>query len=756
VPPASATGSLARRAEAALKDGRPATALDLAKELIAQKPGPDAQALLQRCYLAQTEGLIQRGSFRDAHALLTEAERLPIDDPAWWERLAELRAELGDHTRAVELLDRAPGTTARARVLGRVVDRAMRDGPAGRDLLPADLRPGFDLIRQAFAHYEVGRDDAARAALNGIGLSSPFLDWKLLLRGLIAWAANDTPRAVENWSRLAPDRLPARLADPFRLTADKQFRTNLPADRLTAVARQADQLSGPLGQTLRRLRKQLASEESFPDALETARALLPDLKRDAPELVPRLANILYWSLVAGGQPDDLPRYNRVFGPPPDDPQFFRVQALVLEQTGRLDLAHGMWRKYEEWIARSPDRWPGPQQARARALVLERMGRLARDWLTDEDDGFDELDEIFSFFNGANRILGGRQPLKPPAAECFRRAADLAPDWSTPAIQLLQEHADHPDQALPAIENLLRRFPSDLVILESAADLYEKLGDAPKAHDCLRRALTANPLDRRLRQRAAGLAVNTARHHAASGQFDEARAALREAAVLSDGPRSPAVLALAAAIEVRVGDAAAAQTHRELLMGMPDGRLAAAYRLAVEGARLKLKKKDLTPLQAAFTEGLAGSLTAGELAGLLDALAQYRGEPAPYRGMKAHERKILDRVTAAGGGDLAEEDLVRLGLALHDLRLWKPLRELAERGLQRFVHNAHFPFFAGEAAVARQRSDYVGGRAGALYVRTKQLMNATRDDRYRRLQELLDERIQQTPDVERWLNARWAW
>src|SRR5687767_5144850 len=181
--------------------------------------------------------------------------------------------------------------------------------------------------------------------------------------------------------------------------------------------------------------------------------------------------------------------------------------------------------------------------------------------------------------------------------------------------------------------------------------------------------------------------------------------------------------------MRAGDPAAAATHREALTGASDGRLAAAYRVAVEGARLKLKKKDLAPLQAAFTDGLAGPVTAGDLAGLLDALAQYRAEPAPYRGMKAHEKKILDRLTGAVGGDLAEDDLVRLGLALHALKLWKPLRELAERGLHRFRGNAHFPFFAGEAAVARQRSDYVGGRTGALYVRTKQLLNAAKDDRY---------------------------
>ncbi|HKB04026.1 MAG TPA: hypothetical protein VKD90_17520, partial [Gemmataceae bacterium] len=377
---ASATAPLARRIETALKDGRLPHALELARQLARDRPGPDAQALLRRCYLALGESLVHRGSFRDAHALLAEAERLAVDDPAWWERLAELRADLGDHTRALQLLAKAPGSTARARVMGRVADRAMRDGAAGKELLPPELHSQFEAVHQAFAQYEAGRDDAARETLNAIGLSSPFLEWKLLVRGLIAWAADDTARALENWSRLVPDRLSARLAAPFRLVADKRYASALPADRLATVTRQADQLAGGLGEALRRLRKQLASEETIPDALETARAIVPELKRAVPSLVPRLANVLYWALVSGGQPEDLPRYSRAFGPPVDDPQYYRLQALVMEQMRRLDLAHAFWKKYEEWIVRTPARWPGPQAARARALVLERMGRIARDWL----------------------------------------------------------------------------------------------------------------------------------------------------------------------------------------------------------------------------------------------------------------------------------------------------------------------------------------------------------------------------------------
>jgi tetratricopeptide (TPR) repeat protein len=753
----TATSSLARRIEGALRDGRFPQAVELARQFAQQSPGPAAHQLLRRAYLSAAEVQVGRNSFREAHALLSEAEKLECDDAAWWQRLADLRADLGDYSRALQLIERVADPQARPRVFGRIADRAMREGPAGKDLMPPDLRSQFDLVRKAFSEYERGQDDAARETLNAIGITSPFLEWKLLLRGLIAWTANDSPRAIENWSRLSSERLPARIAAPFQLTADKSFAQRLPADRLNQIARQADALAGSsLGESLRRLRKQMANEETIPQALETARAIVPELKRVAPDLVPRLANSVYWTLVASGEPEDMPRYSRIFGPPADDPQFYRLQALVMESMRRLDRAHGMWAKYEEWITRTPSRWPGPLAARARALVLERMGRLARDWLADEGDDLDDLD-FFDFFDRNLRSRPGkRQPLRPSAEECFRKSAELAPDWKAPAMELLKHYSSQPDKALPAVEELLQRFPTDLSILESAADLYEKLGDMTKAHECLKRALAANPLDRDLREQAAALALHEARGRAEAGQFDGARAALREALDLGSTPLAPAVHALTAAIELRAGNEEIAAKHRESLMGLPDSRIAGPYRLMVEMSRLKFKKKELTPYQTGFMDGLNGATTAGEIAALLDALAQYRKEPVAYRGLKSHEKKIVDRMAEIATSAMPEDDLVRLGLALRQHRLWKGLLALGERNLGRFPQNPYFPFFQAEAMLARRRSDYVNYNIGMAYCRVKKLIDTAKDGRYQRLQEMLDERAKQTPDLDRWLNDRWGW
>src|SRR5207248_7846116 len=125
-------------------------------------------------------------------------------------------------------------------------------GAAGRGLLPSALHADFDQVLLAFGHLEAGRDEEARAALQAIGLRSPFLEWKLLLRGLQAYYLKDDARALENWQRLDPERLPARLAAPYRAQIDAAFRNAQPPETQAALQRQLDRLQGsPLQAQLR-------------------------------------------------------------------------------------------------------------------------------------------------------------------------------------------------------------------------------------------------------------------------------------------------------------------------------------------------------------------------------------------------------------------------------------------------------------------------------------------------------------------------
>ena len=74
-----------------------------------------------------------------------------------------------------------------------------------------------------------------------------------MLRGLIAWSANDDGKAQENWGRLNAERLPARLVAPLRYTTDKAFASHLPTEQAVVLNRQVETLGTGLGEALRRL-----------------------------------------------------------------------------------------------------------------------------------------------------------------------------------------------------------------------------------------------------------------------------------------------------------------------------------------------------------------------------------------------------------------------------------------------------------------------------------------------------------------------
>ena len=106
----------------------------------------------------------------------------------------------------------------------RESQRPLQQQPAGRAQLPAAYHADFDRILQAFREVEAGQDEPAKTTLQGISLRSPFLEWKLLLRGLLAYYQNDDAKALENFQRLAPERVPARLAASFRQALDPNYR----------------------------------------------------------------------------------------------------------------------------------------------------------------------------------------------------------------------------------------------------------------------------------------------------------------------------------------------------------------------------------------------------------------------------------------------------------------------------------------------------------------------------------------------------
>ena len=108
---------------------------------------------------------------------------------------------------------------------------------------------------------------------------------------------------------------------------------------------QLDRLhGGSLALQLRQVRAALADSETLAPAFRLAEGVLPALRQEAPHLVGRLASCFYWAVTDHG-PDDVLRFQRVFGRPPDDPQFHRLHALSYDHAHDLAEAHRYWQLY---------------------------------------------------------------------------------------------------------------------------------------------------------------------------------------------------------------------------------------------------------------------------------------------------------------------------------------------------------------------------------------------------------------------------
>lgn len=706
VGPGTSTADLEPRIRKALKENRTQQALELAKQLFKYEPTAAHKDLLRIVYRERARQLREQGNTRDAGTVLENL--VPLCDDATADTLAQLAQDLaqcGSLRRALEIQAQLADPALQSRVLGHIADAAVAQGGDAGNLLGAELQAGFDLVLRAFEHAEARQDDAARETLQGIGLQSPFLEWKVMLRGLLAYYQNDNARAVENWQRLTADRLCARLVAPLRFTIDSAYRVQQPPETQRSLQRQADRFQGPsLIQSLRVVQAALANRHRLTEALRLAGGMLPALREQAAALVPRLASCFYWAIVQGGDAEDVPRFRRVFGAPADDPNLSRLQALLCEHGDELEQAYEHWQQFEQGVAANPAPWAGgtDDPARAahhvRALVWEHMGQLAA--ATSESEGDEDEDD-----DGYRRyeVLGAQHagepdaPL-PDAAECFRKSIELAPERLPSYQGLLTHYLQQEDtvQAADVAGSLLQRFPDHVPTLETLGRLRIQQERYAEAIELFEKALRGNPLDRRLRA-ASGIArTHLARHLADKGRFAEARAEYQ--AVLADdsGGERTSTLCKWAACEFKSGDSARGEELLQQALAAADNHLAVAFSMLVEAIRFKLPKLK-SRFDKEFAAGLAAPPTAGAAVAVVETAASHHVAEVNYRGQKTHTKKVIDYlVKACTALTYTEDQLERLCVSLSDLEAATVLRSFAQLGKQWFRKNPFFPFHEAES------------------------------------------------------------
>ena len=739
--PVATLPELKARINRAMQEGRYQTALELARSLFKAEASPAHRDIFQKAVLGRARQLRGQGYPRDAVNMLHHAADL-VHDPAWLTQVAEEFAACGEGRRAIDLinalgrgLETSPSAgAARTRVLTRLADAALRQGKPGRQSLPEDLQPQFDLILQAFALAEAAKDDEVRALLKGIGLQSPFLEWKVFLRGLLAYYQNDDTRALENWQRLDNERLPARLAAPLRFAIDLAFRSAQPPAAQNALRQQLDRLQGTgLVLPLRALQPSLANDRKLPQAFRQAEGLMPHMRREAPHLVPRLASCFYWAIIDHGNPEDVGRYKHVFGTPADDPHLAKLDALALEQRGQMQDAHESWQEFEESVAANATAWPGDQGTRVRSLIWAHMGESA-----DEMPDFEDLNKHLPPF--LRDHPDRPRPLKPSAEECFRRSIDLAPDILASREALFEHYRrkNNVSKAIQAGKRLLERFPEHVHTLEALGDLLMEKQKYAEAIELFARAVKVNPLERRLRAKLRAAHTYNARSFAEHGRFEQARSEYQAALSLSERQNDSTVLCKWAACEFKAG---AAERAEELLSPAHEeagNRLTVAFNMLIETIRLGLPRTLKNRFDADFKAALAEPPTgAGALAIAMTAAA-HRLAGVTYFGQKTHERKVLSYLAKARKGDFTEAELEGICSALKSLKSSRLMTSYLRLGQKRF--RASPVFYLLEAEENLERGFFWDTES--LLKKARELASALpRDDRQKQLLETIQDHEQ---------------
>lgn len=611
-----------------------------------------------------------------AHLMLRNAPQ-PVGCPAdLVVEFAEELARCGNYLQARKALDEC-GTYLKVteevrRVWSMLVDAAFRAGPKGREIVPTALQPTFDEVFLALQAVSEGDDEAAHRLVRDISRNCPFAEWKLFIRGLSAYYQGDDERALNNWSRLDPERWPWQRAAAFRSQIDPEFVRRLPRLKQRQIGAAAKRLErDPLVIALTTLRD--CWRRSPHDVLSSwpvIQQVLPLLQQRHPEEVNRLKRIVYWEIVEHGNPADIAKAARLFGDP-DDPDIERFSALAVERTDTPWFANPHWERFLTKLDAVSDLTP-EERRRLEAMIWIRLGNLQVRFMLE----LAQIDDVSPLIRSLKSLIGNAQgdPL-----DCFDLAVKADPHWPSAhraRVATLARSGRIPE-ALSALDDLLAQFPDDWEAIRRGARWYQRLGDAARATEMWERALRIHPLDREARESWTVAQWQRAVQLASERAYDSAVAVLQEATRFPTTSFAPFHRLAPAIAELRQGRMNAVRLVQQLEESTGEARVIALGWLWTWANLLQAPPPSRRPLKLRWDQLVNHcSPTAGELIGMARLWRMVSQLGADYRGSKSNDRRIREYLKRHLRNLAHEEVILEIGTELGQSKEWAMLRELA--------------------------------------------------------------------------------
>lgn len=544
-------GEWRTRVESLLTSGKTRDAVEAAKQLLKQAPGPETETLVVKAYQARIRALLASGMHKEAQALgALVNERFPGHKAAIVSLIQQSEAVAGNFEALLgELLHASP---ERRREIDAILTQGLTDPAilADSPVLPADhpLKRMARVVSDLFTAATTGPlPEGALAPLAEVARYSPLAPWKLLIRALDAFYHRADAAVLANLAGIPPDSGPGRLVPVVRQLVGEDKGV---ADRSFAVTTLIDKVSGNQAEAraqLTHLSRALTARDER-KALAATQALVPWFQ-SAPAALRRtfLATLLHHWQRRNLRPEGL---LRILPGSKKDPDLLRLIALALEQVA--------WEAALEW-------WDGyvtaatatgmlPAKGQEIARVLLHMANL---FPTDPEEVMEVFD-VESEPQLRKLTRGGELPSYCDRGALLARAR--AADPSPLIFRALVEHYDRWGDAKSAeaeAEAWRRAYSQDLEPVLFLIRAAERRGALRKALDLLDQAEALNRVHPDVRQARFRLLLASAERRLKEGKTALALEDLEQLAHeprVNDGDVKAYLLVLCWAAAHKAGDA----------------------------------------------------------------------------------------------------------------------------------------------------------------------------------------------------------
>lgn len=678
-------------AERELTKGNTKIAVKHARIAYRRDPSGPIALLLSRALLNRTRDLYTRKMPEPARAILEELSSIAGDDFCEVDEVQRLKVLLG----VGDVQTNGQQLSSDPFLLNQLIDAAVRSGDTKG--CPSTLVPEVRLVRESLEAVAAGRDDEASELLQAIGRLSPLADWKLFVRGLIAFYSQAHDRRDSNWSRLTEGRLPFRIARSLAVASAPAGQARDPAidrNRLRDVRKGLDT---PLARNLRRL--QTALQEGNRWTVSYGQ-LKQEFSQSHPEIVERVSEIIATKFIRESNYDEFERLQKMKPSLRHDPRMSRVTALFFEYDDYTDEAIKSWKAYINDLAKSEKLNPSQRES-AIALVYLHLARLSGIEASElEAQVYPEWPKYLRD-SIADDVKDHQQAADNYFAKSRQHDAGLKGAYADHCRML--DKWGEVKRASGLYEEFASRFEDDFEVqLEAASHFRFTAREPAKAQRYARSAEKLRPRDPQVAKINWECAFDIARLAAREDQFEVALAELDQAEKYVGPGRETFVLeAMRAAVDLKSGNLEGAETrYQGLMQSQPDFAPAAALVYCANalqcGVSNRIRSELNTELTAA-TKSHVNSLAGGAMARYFNSLTS---ADITYHGFKAHEKLVSTYLKKCPKKGWSEGDLVDAVLYAFEREEMALLKHLSGIGCKRFASNPYFWLGLGASEMSR--------------------------------------------------------